>query len=105
MRSSYQLFFFISNQSLKVQGDAILFEKILEKNSPYLFSLTLFWQFPLSIFIFYENIKILYGLSKQIMEKLRHYKQEQKVLKTSAPRVSFMFSKQKYKNIHLKSHK
>ena len=28
------------------------------------------------------------------------YKQEQKVLKTSAPRVNFMFSKQKSKNIH-----
>ena len=27
------------------------------------------------------------------------------MLKTSAPRVNFMFSKQKYKNIHLKRHK
>ena len=31
--------------------------------------------------------------------------QEQKVLKTSAPRVNFMYSKQKSKNIYLKSHK
>ena len=32
-------------------------------------------------------------------------KQEQKVLQTSAPRVNFIFSKQKSKNIHLKRHK
>ena len=32
-------------------------------------------------------------------------KQEQKVLKTSAPRVNFMFSKQKVQKHPLKSHK
>ena len=37
---------------------------------------------------------------EQNMQKEKQNKQEQKVLKTSAPRANFIFSKRKLKNIH-----
>jgi len=61
--------------------------------------------------MFHHSLYRDYNSKKMYLNKTRsvaknvNLKQEQKLLQTSAPRVNFMFSKQKFKNIHLKRHK